>query len=490
MTGPLTAAARAVLVRAVETYRREPAVSAWLGAQVARLDGPLRIAVAGKVKAGKSTLLNALVGEQIAPADAGECTRVVTWYRAGQHPRIGMFPRSGPPVALPVDRRDGALVIDLQGARADDVDHLEVDWPTGSLRVATLIDTPGIASMSAEVGRRTLRFLNPDDERPTEADAVVYLMRHLHASDAEFLEAFRDQGVSQAASVNTVAVVSRADEIGGGRVDAMVSARTVARRYRTEPALRGLCQDVVAVAGLLAETSRTLRQVEYTALAELAHQPRDGLEAALLTADRFVRPETGLAVPADVRARLLARFGIYGLRLGTALVRQGTDSPAALAAELLDRSGLHDLQRVLDTQFVGRRDLLKARSALLAVAQVLDDVPAHDGGRLAAEVERVFAGAHEFVELRLLSALRSGAVTLPEELAADAQILLGEHGAEPATRLGLGGDAPPAALHDAALTELARWQKRAENPMLTRAAADASRVVVRTCEGLLAAVAR
>jgi 50S ribosome-binding GTPase len=488
MTGALAATAREVLVRAVETYRGEPHVAAWLEAQVARLDGPLRIAVAGKVKAGKSTLLNALVGEQIAPSDAGECTRVVTWYRAGQQPRIAMFPRSGPPVPLPVDRRDGALVIDLHGARAEAVDHLEVDWPTASLRVATLIDTPGIASMSAEVGRRTLRFLNPDDERPTEADAVVYLMRHLHAADAEFLEAFRDQGVSQAASVNTVAVVSRADEIGGGRVDAMVSARTVARRYRTEPALRGLCQDVVAVAGLLAETSRTLRQVEYTALAELAHQPRDELEAALLTTDRFLRPEGDIAVPADVRAGLLARFGIFGLRLACALIRQGVDSSAALAAELLNRSGLHDLQHVLNIQFVGRRDLLKARSALLAVTQVLEDVPANDGGRLAAEVERVFAGAHEFVELRLLGGLRSGAVTLPEELAAAAQIVLGDHGSGIATRLGLPDDAPSADLHDAALAELSRWQQRAENPMLSRAAADVSRVVVRTCEGLLASV--
>jgi hypothetical protein len=489
-SGPLTATAREVLVRAVETYRHEPPVAAWLDAQVGRLEGPLRIAVAGKVKAGKSTLLNALVGEQIAPSDAGECTRVVTWYRAGHQPRIAMFPRSGPPVPLPVDRRDGALVIDLHGARAEEVDHLEVDWPTSSLRVATLIDTPGIASMSAEVGQRTLRFLNPDDERPTEADAVVYLMRHLHAADAEFLEAFRDQGVSQAASVNTVAVVSRADEIGGGRVDAMVSARAVARRYRTEPALRGLCQDVVAVAGLLAETSRTLRQVEYTALAELARQPRDGLEAALLTADRFLRPDNDIAVPADVRAGLLARFGIFGLRLGCALIRQGIDSPAALAAELLNRSGLHDLQHVLNAQFVERRDLLKARSALLAVTQVLEDVPANDGGRLAAEVERVFAGAHEFVELRLLGALRSGAVTMPEALAADAQIMLGEHGTGIATRLGLADDAPRAALHDAALTELSRWQQRAENPMLSRAAADASRVVVRTCEGLLATLGR
>jgi hypothetical protein len=50
-------------------------------------------------------------------------------------------------------------------------------------------------------------------------------------------------------------------------------------------------------------------------------------------------------------------------------------------------------------------------------------------------------------------------------------------------------DAPPAALRAAASEALDRWQRRAENPMLSRAAADACRVVVRTCEGLVVAVA-
>jgi hypothetical protein len=485
--GRLSVMAREVLVRAVAAYRHDPAVSAWLAGQVQRLDGPLRIAVAGKVKAGKSTLLNALVGEQIAPVDAGECTRVVTWYRAARQPRITLFPTGGAPVGLPVDRRDGALLIDLGGVPADDVDHLEVDWPSPHLQVATLVDTPGIASMSAEVGRRTLRFLDPDDEHPTEADAVVYLMRHLHATDAGFLEAFRDQGRS--GGVNAVAVISRADEIGGGRVDAMVSARAVARRYRTEPVLHGLCQNVVAVAGLVAETARTLRQAEFTALAALAALPHEEMDAALLTADRFTAPAADVAgLDAERRARLLRRFGVFGLRLGAVLIRQGFGSPAALAAELLDRSGLPELQRVVDAQFVQRRDVLKARSALLALRSVLDRAPTPDG-QLAADVERIFADAHEFAELRLLGALRSRAVTLPGELAADAQVLLGEDGAGTAARLGQPPDAPPAALRDAALAALERWQRRAENPMLSRGATDACRVAVRTCEGLLASLA-
>jgi hypothetical protein len=40
------------------------------------------------------------------------------------------------------------------------------------------------------------------------------------------------------------------------------------------------------------------------------------------------------------------------------------------------------------------------------------------------------------------------------------------------------------------MAALSRWQDLAENPMTARAAADACRVVVRTCEGLLVGGAR
>jgi hypothetical protein len=386
-----------------------------------------------------------------------------------------MFPLDGPPVPLPVVRTGGVLEIDMGGVPADRIDRLVVDWPAQSLREMTLIDTPGVASLDAENSARTTRFLEPDDETPTEADAVVYLMRHLHVADAQFLESFRDQGVARATAVNTVAVISRADEIAGGRVDAMFSARAIATRYRSEPALRGLCQNVVAVAGLLAFSGRTLRQDEFAAVKALAERPRAELEAALLSTDRFLR--TG--DPALVR-----RFGLFGIRLATSLIRQGASTPSALAGELVARSGLHELRRVLRVQFAERRDLLKARSAVLA----LDRMVRADGDphRLAPELERILTATHEFAELRLLAALRSGAVTLPKPMALDAQRLLGDEGGTPAVRLGLEPQADPADLRRAASIALRRWQGNAESPVLGRRAADACRVLVRTCEGILA----
>ncbi|MDN5857590.1 MAG: dynamin family protein [Pseudonocardia sp.] len=480
----------AVLAAALEVYRGDTAHR--LRGHLERLHEPLRVAIAGKVKSGKSTLLNALVGDRIAQTDAGECTRIVTWYRDGAQPTIVLHPRRGTPVALPVRRRGGRLVVDLEGHPADRVEKLVVEWPSPRLRATTLIDTPGMQSLSGDVARRSVTFLDPEDDTPSEADAVVYLMRHLHAADARFLEAFRDQGVAKAASVNAVGVISRADEIGGGRSDAMSSAAAVARRYRGEPALRGLCQNVVAVAGLIAETARTLRPDEFTAAAALAGVPPDRLDAALVTADRFGSADGPLAtcdVPPDTRRAMLARFGVFGIRTAAALVRTGAVSDApGLAAGLLQNSGLPELEFVLHQQFVQRRDVLKARSGLHALDGVLRAEPVPGAERLAVEVERLLTGAHEFVELRLLGALRSGAVALPAHLLPEAEQLLGAHGPEAPVRLGLHPQTDPAAVHAAAMTALGRWQSEAENPMSPRAATDACRVVVRSCEGIVTAL--
>ena len=485
----LSAAVRAVLRRAVEVYRDSPATATQLRAQIDRLDEPLRVAVAGKIKAGKSTLLNALVGEQIAPTDAGECTQVVTWYRDAASPRVTLMPRTGVPRQLPLLRTDGRLEFDLRGSTADEVERLLVDWPSRSLRTTTLIDTPGIASLSTQVSAQSIALLAPDD-RPSDADAVIYLMRHLHATDVRFLESFHDQAGAPAAVVNTIAVLSRADEIGAGRLDAMVSARQVARRYRSEPKVRRLCQTVVAVAGLLAQTARTLRQAEFSALRELAEGSRVELDALLLSADRFVAAQAHPTLPAQTRSALVERFGLFGLRLATNLIRQGHREPARLTEELVRRSGLDELRTVLATQFTERRDVLKARSALLLVDRILREQPRVEAQELAGEVERILAGAHEFRELRLLAELRAPDLGLSADARSDAERLLGGQGAAMPNRLGLDSDADAGALREAVTAALARWQRRAESPLSDRAAGDRARVVVRSCEGMLVRLSR
>ena len=158
-----------------------------------RIREPLRVAIAGKVKAGKSTLLNALIGEHLAPTDAGECTRVVTWFQDGLTYRVTIEPRDGPPRPGRFNRLGGALEMSLDGLEPDAVKRIVVEWPTAALREVTLIDTPGTGSASTAEDVAAA-FLAPAGEADRPADAVVYLMRHLHPTDTRFLEAFSTSG--------------------------------------------------------------------------------------------------------------------------------------------------------------------------------------------------------------------------------------------------------------------------------------------------------
>lgn len=478
---------RAVLAQAIEVYRGTPH-EARLSATVERLDEPLRVAIAGRVKSGKSTLLNALVGERLAPTDAGECTRIVTWYEDGHSYRVMLYPRDGEPRQARFDREDGAIDVDLGGLAPDDVDQMVVTWPSQELRRATLIDTPGIGSLSESVSRRAWKLLATEEEE-TPADAVLYLMRHLHAGDVEFLRAFHDSEVSRPNPVNAIAVLSRADEIGAGRPNSMISARQIATRLSKDPVVRRVVQTVVPMAGLLAETAVTLTETEVAHLRKVAERTPREVEALLLTADRFLAQMPELGLTSFERQHLLDRFGIFGVRLASMILRRGPVTATELARDLAERSGLEELQAVLHSLFFARRDVLKSRSALLALDELAHEQPRPGSLAVAAEVEEIIASAHPFNELRVLSAVRAGWVAGKPAVLEDLERVIGGSGTDRAQRLGLEPGATRAEESAAAGEALARWQRRAENPMTVHELVVAARVAVRSCEGMLAELA-
>ncbi|NIH83048.1 GTPase domain-containing protein [Amycolatopsis viridis] len=408
----LAARTRAVLQEAVGVYQDSPRATSWLQRQLTRFDDPLRLAVVGPSGSGRSTLVAALAGESPQAE--------MTWFRTAP------------------------------GRSADEL---------------MLMDTPAIDGGAAP---STIEGISMD------ADAVLYLVRRPSGADLGFLHTLQDHPVARAAPVNALVVLSRADELGGGRIDAVISARQVARRYRVAPEVAGLCQDVVPVAGLLAAAGRTLTEPEFSVLRTLAAIPRAELEPRLLSADRFAAAEFPAPVAASDRAALLGRFGLFGVRLAVTLIRRGADTLPALAGQLVPRSGLADLREAIDGYFVTRRDVLKARSALIGLEVVLRMEPRPAAAGLAAELERLLAGAHEFRELRLVSALQTGRTSFSAELTADALRLLGAAGTSRTERLG----------GEQVLPAVRRWRDQVENPELSARERRAAAVVVRSCEAM------
>jgi 50S ribosome-binding GTPase len=485
---PLIDRVRALVHRAAESSST-PELRARVEGLAERLDEPLRVAIAGKVKAGKSTLLNALVGQELAPTDASECTRIITWYRDGVTYRVTLFPNDGAPDEVPFERDGGAVRIDLRGRRPEEVKRLVVDWPSASLKPITLIDTPGIASISVDVAERARAFLVGEEDEPSASDAVLYLMRHLHSSDVSFLEAFRDQQESQSTPINAIGILSRADEIGVGKLEAMTTAERIAARYRAHPEVRRLCQTVLPVSGLIAQAGVTLREEQFRSLVRIATSPVEQERALLLSADRFLAGAGGVDLDTESRERLLALLGLFGIRLSVALIRKGTVTTAPkLANVLVQHSGLPRLRAVLTSQFAARRDILKARAVLIALGSMVRDGGLQDVPSIGAELEKIEAGAHEFAEIGLLNALRAGAVALPEDAHQEAERLLGADGPDLRSRLGVSAEPTSDELQAKLLETIARWQVRAENPLASKDVASSARVLIRTAEGLLAAM--
>lgn len=446
-------------------YRQRPQVAAELRRIAARLDEPIRIALAGSLKSGKSTLVNALVGEVIAPTDATEATRLVTWFRHGPSPKVTANHADGRRTNVPVLRSaepGGGLSFEVDGDDADIVD-LDVEWPAAELAGATIVDTPGTSSLTPGVSERTLRLLAPDNRMP-RVDAVVFLLRTLNAADIALLTRIGELAGGGGGALGVIGVASRADEIGAGRIDAMLSAADVAGRFTRELERTGVCQEVVPVSGLLALTARTLRQSEFTTLAALAAVDPGELNRAMLSADRFVREDPALPVDAATRGRLLERFGMFGIRVAVALLRSGVSDAVSLADDLLERSGLVALREVIDSHVAQRADLLKAHTALITLRRFVEAHPIAAGPRILADIDPLLADTHAFEELRLLGRLRSAPTTLNDDEMASLRRILGGSGTAADSRLGLDAGAADDGPR-AAFAAAQRWRRRAEHPL-------------------------
>lgn len=481
MSDPLRSAEQ-LIAQARQLYATDRNILAELDELDARLTQSLRVALVGSVKAGKSTLLNGLLGERIAPTDARECTRIVTCYHYGTTPSVTASMKDGRLTTVPTRRQKDRFELELDGLAPEDVDQLDVYWPAPGLQGITLIDTPGIASISRDVADQTDRFLLPE-QGVMGADAVVYLLRSAHESDIRYIRALNERTRHNNSSIGSVAVLSRADELGAGRLTAMVSINQAVEQLRNHPELEGVCETIVPVAGLMGMGAMILRQADFKTLRDLAARKPEETHQLLLSGERFVTAREEWLPSELTRIDLLDRFGMYGIRIALAAVRGGVDDAAQLSAELLRRSGLDELRRVIDIHFRQRQAELKAHAVVLALHRLLRQFPVEGSTELLVSADDHMANAHTFTEMHLVGRIVGGQVSLPHAALAELERLIGGRGADIGTRLGfVRGDEKVEKLLASAVKHLGRWREKLENPLLDRATFQACKTAVRSCE--------
>lgn len=356
-----------------------------------------RVAVGGRLKAGKSTLVNALLGQRLAPTDATECTRTVAWFRYHHQNSVRVTPRRGEPYALPPGP-GGTIPADL-GRSVEDVAQVTVEVSNEVLKLHhTIVDTPGLDSLTSGGAL--------DDDSMTalgECDALVFVMPHPGQREQEALEAFRAaMRGSGLAMTNVVGVLSRIDQLGEGVGDPWPQAHRVAGRYALR--LRSQVADVIPVVGLLAEAALgdAFTESDARLLRDLAlgTDPAER-ERSLYTGDTFLAA-SGLPIDEVARVRLLGLLGRYGIGESLALIDRGAQGAARLMTEYRALSGIDPLLGFIRTRFVENADTLRAHAALAELDQV-----AWSGTGLA-ERQALAVLLSELAPVRASPALRRG----------------------------------------------------------------------------------
>jgi hypothetical protein len=433
-----------------------------------RLSEPLRVAIAGRLKSGKSTLVNALIGRRVAPTEVGECTRIVTQFRYGTADRVDVVRRDGSRVSLPLD--ESGMIPQRLGVPRSEISYVDVALTSDHLSDLMVVDTPGLSSANSVVSAGARRFLfneAPIDEDIDDdsvgalsgAEAIVYVFtQSVRADDVAALEAFRSISARLSSNpINSLGLFNKVDKLAGGTADPWPVAGPLAADQAA--VLRRVVSDVVPIVGLLAETTEAgrLTAADCEALRTLAGLSESDRAVLLASVDLFAGREC--PVGRESRERLLRLLDLYGIGFAIAHL---VANPALATSELIrllhQVSGFPRLRETLNHAFRWRSDAIKAGWALSSLEKIASHAPRpQDRELLRDAIERVLQQP-DYHRLRLLEVAQlvtTGAVDLPDQMEGEL------------TRLALSNDARfilnlpaamPEQLSQAALEAATRWR--------------------------------
>lgn len=166
----------------------------------------LNLVLLGEVKSGKSTVVNALAGGEVAPVDTLECTSAIMEIEFAEKPFARCIALDGTQRESTVDALYGLLK-----RHQGDIDFfrqwklMQIGYPLPDLRRLRIVDTPGLATLTEQNQRTTQEYIQ-------EADVVLWVLNANTLGDLDIRTL-----ISEVARRGKpiVIIVNRIDEVDG-----------------------------------------------------------------------------------------------------------------------------------------------------------------------------------------------------------------------------------------------------------------------------------
>lgn len=486
-------------LRQITAYPELHRLQAGLKQALADLDGPMRVAIVGKLKAGKSTLMNAFLGEQKVPTGATEMTFNVNWFRYAETPEITVVFKNGQQTVCNFEElQDLTIRNSNKGDFIRNIKHINVGYPNELLRKFHLIDTPGLDSFYEVDAKNTLDFLgigSDEIEKWTmsaagDADAIVYLFsRTLSEYDLSVLRRFHG-GVSQMNATNSIGVLTRVDDYFPQEQDAIGKARDIIDSTANEQAvLKKLFYTIKPICGILALGAQTMTREDFALLKRIAAFPAEILDRsvwrkgkeAFITRSFDTLPDFPVK---EERARLAGKLGMYGIKLACDKIREGVDYEG-VKKYLFEESGVEHLRQILISHFGNRSFIIKLSKSLRDLQKICFMARQGVSGKASEHVEDVeakiaslIAKRHEFRELQVLRLYYEQALPFNEQEVRWILAVTGEWGGSIFQRLDMPEGAAFEELQKQAEQRMNYFQKKARTSFfMNRQAQDAASTI-------------
>mgnify|MGYP002410031426 FL=1 len=167
-------------------FEEMPDCFATIDALIKNVSTPLKVVVMGEVKAGKSTLINALVGAEISPTDVLETTAAII--EVGYAPKpYGIIQRDGQEIVSGNADRIFAI-LDFNRGNQDYFRGsvtVSIGLPLENLKEFYVVDTPGILSITAANYATAKNYIK-------EADVVLWVLNANHLGQNDITKEIAD----------------------------------------------------------------------------------------------------------------------------------------------------------------------------------------------------------------------------------------------------------------------------------------------------------